>query len=91
VSCDHCGKRITDALDANTLWLEGSKNGKRVPLEPLRFTHKECNIAFERANPTPPRHIWMSDGLEVFLVNLTGNVHLKFKDAKRKANLMSRI
>src|SRR4051794_36946836 len=41
VACDHCGEPIPDGKQGNYQWRPGGV---------VRYTHRHCSLAFERAN-----------------------------------------
>jgi hypothetical protein len=48
----------------------------------ILFTHKECCLSFERANPLPPGTSWLADELRVFPVYLANNLQIDLPEAE---------
>ena len=89
--CDHCGEIIVDSADGNTLWLEAAP-GIALPrrYDPVH-THKECNLAYERAHPHAPGEHWMSNDVDHHLFMLLRNCRYDATEAKRKAEILSML
>ena len=91
VICDHCGKRITEALNGNALWMQHGKSHKGVEVRRIWFTHKACNHAFEASHPTDEYEIRGAIGLDMFVLYLMDNVCLDLKSAKKTAAVLDSI
>jgi hypothetical protein len=94
IVCDHCGKRILDAKDGNTVWRESFRSRETNRFIPIHHTHKGCNWFFmNRRFPEPPDNswCWMSHDLPHDLFMLLLNVEFNQAAAKRQAHLMAML
>jgi hypothetical protein len=81
VVCDHCEKEIRTASDGNYQWLWDDKIAR------IYFTHKACCNAFEE------RHggFWGAIELECLPVYLVKNLEINWRQAKWRADFLSRL
>jgi len=92
IVCDHCGKRIEDAEDGNTVWRESKFSRTREQFIPVYHTHKHCNWDFmNRRFPEPSDYswMWMSHDLPHDLFMLLLNLEVNQAAAERKARWMA--
>jgi hypothetical protein len=83
VTCDHCGERITDALDGTYEWAGvTAAPGERVALYLL---HKRCSPAFERHHGL----ILNSMVRAVLLPYLAQAMHLNWDQARTHAEVLN--
>jgi YHS domain-containing protein len=82
VICDVCGKDIEDVRNGNAQWITG-REGKGCT---IYFTHKECCHSFDIAHPGAG-----AEELSHFLVYLTNNLKMDWKEARKGAALLASI
>src|SRR5262249_54079479 len=84
IVCDHCGERITNAMEGNYQWayIDGEDEGTT----PLYFTHKHCGDAFEQAHAEAS---WDAIGLECLPYFLRKNLQLSWREAQASGRKMS--
>jgi hypothetical protein len=83
IVCDHCGKRIEDAKDGNTVWRESAMSRRTAQFIPIYHTHKLCNWEFMNCRfpePSDCNWTWMSHELQHDLFMLLLNVEFNRRD-----------
>jgi hypothetical protein len=67
VVCDHCGRTISRAGEGNYRWkIPPAGEG---PPKLAYFTHKVCDLEFEKAHPEPPWGVADLEGLPLLLAD----------------------
>jgi hypothetical protein len=84
VVCDHCGEQIEDAKDGNYQYRIDERG---FPHGPLYFTHKECCLAFEAADPE--RGVWSATELDYLPLYLVNNLKVDLKETEARDRLFS--